>query len=120
MGLKRIVKKFLSKKRSAKASLQFFKIGDHVAYHILAPDTIGNDINKIKFYFVDENGQLICRTNIPSLLHYEFTVKRSDCFLFALVVSENDIPFKVSIEVNGMPYQAQQFSEEMVAIEKIK
>ena len=120
MGLRRIVKKVLSKKRSAKASLQFFKIGDHVAYHILAPDTKDNVINKIKFYFVDENGQLICRTNIPSLLHYEFTAKRSDCFLFALAVSENDIPFKVSIEVNGEPYQAQQFSEEIVAIEKIK
>lgn len=115
MVIRRVVKNLFAKKHRRKENLQFFKIGDHVVYHIIAPDTIGNDINKIKFFFVDENGQLISRTNIASLLSYEYIVKRQDCYLFALVVSPN--PYSISITVNGIPYQAQTFSEEILSIQ---
>ena len=72
MSFKKRIAKLFSSKNTVKESIQFFKLGDHVTYQINSPDSVGNKINKIKFYFVDEMGMLICRENIPSLLTVSF------------------------------------------------
>ena len=69
-----------------------------------------------KFYYVDETGLLVYRENIPSLLNVSFITYHHQSCLFALAVSENDIPFSIAISVNGKPYQSQKFSEEIITI----
>ena len=116
MNFKKRIAKLFSSKNTTKESMQFFKPGDHVSYQINSPDAIGNKINKIKFYFVDETGMLICRENIPSLLNVSFITYNYETCLFAFAVSENDIPFTIEISVNGIPYQSQKFSEEIITL----
>ena len=116
MNFKKRIAKLFSSKNATKESIQFFKPGDHISYHINSPDAIGNKINKIKFYFVDETGTLVCRENIPSLLNVSFITYNYETCLFAFAVSENDIPFTIEISVNGIPYQSQKFSEEIITL----
>jgi hypothetical protein len=101
MDFKKRIAKLFSSKKTTKESMQFFKLGDHVNYQINSPDSVGNEINKIKFYFVDETGMLICRENIPSLLTVSFINYNHQTCLFALAVSEKDIPFTIEITING-------------------
>ena len=116
MDFKKRIAKLFSSKNTTKESMQFFKPGDHVSYQINSPDSIGNKINKMKFYFVDETGMLICRENIPSLLNVSYITYNYETCLFAFAVSENDIPFTIEILVNGIPYQSQKFSEEIITL----
>jgi hypothetical protein len=116
MNLKKRIAKLFSRKKTTKESLQFFKPGDHVSYQINSPDAVGNEINKIKFYYVDETGLLVYRENIPSLLAVSFITYNHQTCLFAFAVSENDIPFTIEITVNGKPYQSQKFSEQIITI----
>ena len=116
MNIKKRIAKLFSSKNTTKESMQFFKPGDHVTYPINSPDAIGNKINKIKFYFVDETGLLVCRENIPSLLNVSFITYNNETCLFAFAVSENDIPFTIKILVNGIAYQTQKFSEEIITL----
>ena len=116
MSFKKRIAKLFSSKNTIKKSMQFFKLGDHVTYQINSPDAVGNKINKIKFYFVDETGSLVCRENIPSLLTVSFITYNNQTCLFALAVSENEIPFTIAITVNGKPYQSQKFSEEIITL----
>jgi len=116
MNFKKRIAKIFSSKQTIKESIQFFKPGDHVSYQINSPDAVGNKINKIKFYYVDETGLLVYRENIPSLLAVSFITYNHQTCLFALAVSENDIPFTIDITVNGIPYQSQKFSEEIITL----
>ena len=116
MNLKKRIAKLFSRKKTTKESLQFFKPGDHVSYQINSPDAVGNEINKIKFYYVDETGLLVYRENIPSLLNVSFITYHHQSYLFAFAVSENDIPFTIAISVNGKPYQSQKFSEQIITL----
>ena len=116
MDFKKRIAKLFSSKKTTKESMQFFKLGDHVSYQINSPDAVGNKINKIKFYYVDETGLLVYRENIPSLLNASFITYHHQSCLFALAVSENDIPFSIAISVNGKPYQSQKFSEEIITL----
>lgn len=116
MDFKKRIAQLFSSKKTTKESMQFFKLGDHVTYQINSPDAVGNKINKIKFYFVDETGMLICREKIPSLLTVSFITYNNQTCLFAFAVSENEIPFTIEIKVNGKPYQSQKFSEEIITL----
>jgi len=116
MSFKKRIANLFSIKNTIKESMQFFKLGDHVSYQINSPDAVGNKINKIKFYYVDETGLLVYRENIPSLLSVSFITYHHQSCLFALAVSENDIPFTIAISVNGKPYQSQKFSEQIITI----
>ena len=116
MNFKKRIAKLFSSKKTIKESMQFFKLGDHVSYQINAPDAVGNEINKIKFYYVDETGLMVYRENIPSLLNVSFITYNHQTCLFAFAVSENEIPFTIAISVNGKPYQSQKFSEEIITI----
>ena len=116
MSFKKRIAKLFSSKNTIKESIQFFKLGDHVSYQINSPDAVGNEINKIKFYFVDETGMLVYRENIPSLLTVSFITYNNETCLFALAVSESDIQFTIEIKVNGKPYQSQKFSEEIITL----
>ena len=60
--------------------------------------------------------QFDVRLNIPSLLNVSFITYHHQSCLFALAVSENDIPFTIAISVNGKPYQSQKFSEQIITI----
>lgn len=116
MNFKKRIAKLFSSEKTTKESMQFFKLGDHVSYQINSPDAIGNKINKIKFYFVDESGLLVYRENIPSLLNVSFITYNEETCLFAFAVSGNDIPFTIEILVNGVPYQSHKFSEEIITL----
>ena len=116
MSFKKRIARLFSSKNTIKESMQFFKLGDHVSYQINAPDAVGNKINKIKFYFVDETGLMVYRENIPSLLNVSFITYNQQTCLFAFAVSENDILFTIAISVNGIPYQSQKFSEEIITL----
>jgi hypothetical protein len=116
MSFKKRIAKLFSSKNTTKESMQFFKLGDHVSYQINSPDSGGNKINKIKFYYVDETGLLVYRENIPSLLTVSFINYNHQTCLFAFAVSENEIPFTIEITVNGKPYASQKFSEEIITL----